>query len=62
MAWENVIIGYRIEEFDTHEIIPKDAIFLCHTVKSGTWGHSPYTKLILIYQIPIYKKKNIKRK
>lgn len=66
MGWENVIIGYAIVRFSRDEIIPVDAIFV-RTFQSQTGVAGPVSnpypvfKTIYEYQIPVYKKKNIKK-
>lgn len=65
MAWENVIIGYKITRFLRDEIIPLDAIFIRtfeHQtgVAGPTYNLHPVYETIYEYHIPVYKKKNIK--
>lgn len=67
MAWENVITGYKIEKYKVKDNIPADAIYLYKEqqfVGMYGWAHNlqPHYETVLFYQIPVYKKVNIKRK
>lgn len=67
MAWENVIIGYRVIEFELSDIIPLDARFLYQRQEfvrmyGFVSNPKPLYKTILFYEVPVYKKKNVKRK
>lgn len=66
MAWENVIIGYKIQDFKKDDVIPTDAIFIRsfeHFIRMVGWVSHPHPhyETIYQYQVPIYKKKNEKR-
>lgn len=67
MAWENVIVGYEIKVFEKGETIPSGAKFIRHYdvfIRMAGWVSNPYPyyEPRYEYQVPIYKKKNIKRK
>lgn len=65
MGWQNIIVGYEIKGFSKEDIIPVDAKFLytkerfVRMVGRAVAPH-PYYETVLFYQVPIYKKKNIK--
>lgn len=66
MSWENVIVGYKIQDFKKEDIIPEKAVFIRSVdrfVRMIGWISNPYPyyETIYQYQVPIYKKKNIKR-
>lgn len=70
MAWENQIIGYKIETFDDKKgqpNIPVDAIFLgvtshlYHTLGSERTGQPPFQCFVYHYHVPIYKKVRTKK-
>lgn len=65
MGWENVIVGYEIRDFQKGDIIPADAVFIkTRDVYAGHVGwisnlRASY-RTVYEYQVPIYKKRNIK--
>ena len=61
MAWENKIIGYKIQEFEKENIIPVDAIFLNKETKSVYFSMMRHYFDVYIYQTPIYKKIRTKK-
>jgi hypothetical protein len=66
MAWKNVIVGYKIITLKQEDAIPADAQFLTTSKEAGgvhgyvsnprVWYYTLYH-----YQVPVYKKKNIKK-
>lgn len=67
MAWEKEIIGYKIVKFSKQDVIPIGAIYIRtyeEFVRMYGWASNPkpYYQPLYEYQVPIYKKKNIKRK
>lgn len=66
MAWENVIVGYEIKVFESKSVIPIGSSFLRHERKPVWWtsnfGDVCHWIDNYYYQVPIYKKMNIKRK
>jgi hypothetical protein len=62
MAWENVIVGYKLKKFTGKDIIPPDAKFVEREKGSTYICGSYYPYEYFIYQVPVYQKKNIKRK
>lgn len=65
MAWETVIIGYSLKDFTSSDIIPIGAIYVKSRQRASIWsadtGHVYKYETIYTYQVPVYKKKNIKR-
>ena len=59
MAWEKVITGYKIKFFKEDSTIPTDAIFLDSKVMTY---FNQFATEYFRFLVPIYKKKNIKRK
>jgi hypothetical protein len=62
MAWENVITGYQLKRFEGKDIIPVDAKFVTVQRGSVSLGGFAHPYIHYVYQVPIYEKKNIKRK
>ena len=62
MSWENVIIGYKLKDFSKEDIIPVDALFISAGTSSTRICGTTYSNVYYTYQIPIYKKKNVKKK
>lgn len=67
MAWENKIVGYEIKHFKKDEPIPADAKFLTTSevfVRMYGMASNPKARYETIYhyQVPVYKKVNVKRK
>jgi hypothetical protein len=62
MAWENQIVGYKIQHYEKESIIPPDAVFLMKETKSVCFSLQRHYYDVYIYQIPIYKKVRTKKK
>lgn len=62
MAWENVIVGWKHVVFNPDQIVPVDAQFVhFKEISINEYGIKD-TQYYFIYRIPIYKKKNVRRK
>jgi hypothetical protein len=66
MAWQNTVVGYKIVELTSNDVIPVGATFLTTTQRyAGHFGWASnmraHYETIYHYQVPVYKKKNIKR-
>lgn len=67
MAWQNVLIGYKVVDLDKDAIIPIGSTYISTLYEKRLigWVSKLHTVEFVVgyrYQIPIYKKKNVKTK
>lgn len=65
MAGKNVIVECRLQRFGEKDTIPADAKYVSsgkEFVRMVGWASNPYPyyENYFIYQVPIYKKRNMK--
>lgn len=56
MAWENIIVGYKLVVYHVGDTVPPEYVFI------AIQETDRFDKDRLIFKKPIYKKRNIKRK
>lgn len=65
MAWENIVYGYKIMAFGRDGTVPIGSIFMCServTIEQPSMVSRGYYETAYYFQVPVYKKKNIKKK